>query len=224
VSRRPRAPLSLRALAREGSIAPELAIEAETQRLPDPVPDTVSQRIDPPVSSCEQSLLSDVAATPAFELAPLVDVLPATLVSSVFALRRVDLRFAPPVSQHTALPAAESRGVPVPQLAGSVSAQPAAALVRHVRPLDVETLDRPLLRGCLEHLFRASGAQAPGDLSLIGIYDRVPLGAIAGAATTPHGLELRLRGGAKARRGLLVVGRRRSTGALVTAEVGTDDH
>ena len=53
----------------------------------------------------------------------------------------------------------------------------------------------------------------------MGVYDRVPVGAIAGAAATAHGLELYLRPGVGAGRGLLVVGRRRSSGTLVTAEV-----
>jgi hypothetical protein len=55
--------------------------------------------------------------------------------------------------------------------------------------------------------------------TLVGVYDRVPIGAIAGAATTPRGLQLRLQPGARATPGLLVVGRRRSSGALVTVEV-----
>jgi len=64
------------------------------------------------------------------------------------------------------------------------------------------------------------GADA-NDLALVGIYDRVPVGAIAGASATPGGLELRLTAGTRARRGHLVVGRRRSSGALVTAEVSS---
>ena len=92
-------------------------------------------------------------------------------------------------------------------------------LTRRVRPLVLEQIDRALFRECLEQLYRASGAATPDDLALVGIYDRVPVGAIVGAAATQHGMELHLRAGAKARAGLLVVGRRRASGALVTAEV-----
>jgi hypothetical protein len=85
--------------------------------------------------------------------------------------------------------------------------------------LPLERIERPLLRECLEALYRASGGADANDLALVGVYDRVPVGAIASASATPAGLELRLTAGTRARRGHLVVGRRRSSGALVTAEV-----
>jgi hypothetical protein len=222
MSRRPRAPLSLRVLGRDPSISAELLVDGgETQRLPDPEPEIETVRLDPPVLTAADSLVGDIAPTPSFELAPLVDVVPATLVGTVFALRRVDMRFAPPSSQQVPLFSAESRAVPIPRVERSQKTQPAAALVRRVSPMQIETIDRALLRECLEELYRASNAPSPGDLSLVGVYDRVPVGAIAGATSTPSGLELHLRAGGGARRGLLVVGRRRSTGALVTAEVAT---
>jgi hypothetical protein len=84
-----------------------------------------------------------------------------------------------------------------------------------------EQVGRPVLRECLEALYRASGVSDANDLALVGVYDRVPIGAISGASSTPNGLELRLSPGGGGARGLLVVGRRRSSGALVTAEVAT---
>ncbi len=56
----------------------------------------------------------------------------------------------------------------------SLAAQPAAAVVRRVFPLQLEQIERPLLRECLEALYRASGAADANDLSLVGVYDRVP--------------------------------------------------
>jgi hypothetical protein len=220
MSRRPRAPISLRILGRDPTCSTELLVDAgETHVLPAPEPATDPVRLDPPLATAADSLVGDIAPTPSFPLAPVVDVVPAALVGSVFALRRVELRFPALVSQPVPLFSAESRAVPIPAVEPSRRSQPTAALVRRVSPMPLESIDRALLRECLEELYRASNAPAPGDLTLVGVYDRVPVGAIAGAASTPTGLELRLRAGGGAKRGLLVVGRRRSTGVLVTAEV-----
>jgi hypothetical protein len=220
VSRRPRAPLPLRALAREPSVSPALAVDpGETQRLPDPEPPTWPVALAPSLAGSLHPLVSDLPPARSLALAPVVDVMPATLAGAVFALRRVELRFPLAKTEQTPRFAAESRGVPIPLLQPTRRAEPAAVLTRRARPMVLEQIDRAVLRECLEELFRASGAPTPDDLALVGVYDRVPVGAIAGAAATRNGLELHLRPGVGARRGLLVVGRRRSSGALVTAEV-----
>jgi hypothetical protein len=220
MSRRPRAPLSLRLLGREESMRTPLEIDAgETTRLADPLPETGNVTLAPALESSLLALVPDIPRTPQFPLAPPVDVVPASLVSATFALRRVELRFPPPKAEKAELFGSETRSVPIPSLAPSLSARPAAALVRRVSPMPLERIERPLLRECLEALYRASGAADANDLALVGVYDRVPVGAIAGASATPAGLELRLTAGTRARRGHLVVGRRRSSGALVTAEV-----
>jgi hypothetical protein len=223
MSRRPRAPLQLRVLGREPSIEPDLRIDAgETTRLLDPVPAVRPVALAPGLVGVSHALVPDVAPSPEIELAPVVDTLPATLVGAVFALRTVDLRFRLPVTEQAPRFVAESRGVATLRLPPSERSQPEAALIRRAAPMVLEEIGRPLLRTCLEALFRASGAPTADDLSLVGVYDRVPVGAIAGATATPRGLELRLRPGKGVRSGLLVVGRRRSTGALVTAEVTRD--
>jgi hypothetical protein len=223
MSRRPRAPLSLRLLAREESARTTLEIDpGETTRLADPRPETGGVALAPALESELHTLVPDIPPTPELPLAPPVDVVPASLVSETFALRRVELRFPPPKAERTRLFAVESRAIPILSLPPSVPAQPAAALVRRVTPLALERIEKPVLRECLEALYRASGAGDANDLALVGVYDRVPIGAIAGAAATPHGLELRLLAGSRARRGLLVVGRRRASGTLVTAEVATE--
>jgi hypothetical protein len=220
MSRRPRAPLSLRLLGREQSAVAALEIDAgETTRLADPEPASHGVGLAPDLESSLHALVPDVPPTPELVLAPPVDVVPASLVGATFALRRVELRFAPPKAEQVELFTAETRAVAIPVLPSSVAAQPAAALVRRVWPLPLEQIQRPLLRECLEALYRASGTADANDLALVGVYERVPVGAIAGASATPSGLELRLRAGTRARRGHLVVGRRRASGALVTAEV-----
>lgn len=220
MSRRPRAPLALRAWANEPSSRPDITIDpGETIRLVDPPPESELVTLPPGLVGEAHTLVPDVPPTPSFALAPAIDVVPASLVSATFALRRTELRFPFPSIEQTGLFTAESRAVPIPESPTSLPAQPAAAIVRHVSPMPLEQIGRPLLHECLEALYRASGAADVNDLALVGVYDRVPIGAISGAASTPNGLELRLRPGGGASRGLLVVGRRRASGALVTAEV-----
>jgi hypothetical protein len=212
----------LRALAHEASIQAPFEIDSgETIRLVDRSPESEGAALAPRLVGEAHTLVPDVPPTPSFALAPAIDVVPASLVSATFALRRTELLFAPPDVERTDLFAAESRRVPIPESPTSLPAQPAAALVRHVSPMQLEKVGRPVLRECLEALYRASGVSDANDLALVGVYDRVPIGAISGASSSPNGLELRLSPGAGACRGLLVVGRRRSSGALVTAEVET---
>jgi hypothetical protein len=223
VSRRPRAPVSLRVLGREESIRRELEIDpGETLRLPDAAPTSGEVTLAPALAGESHELVPDVPPTPSFALAPTLDVVPASLLGATFALRRTELRFAPPRSERTELFEARSAAVAIPEIGPSLPAKPAAALLRKVVPLPIDQVERPVLRECLEALYRASGAADANDLALVGVYDRVPIGAIAGAAARPNGLELRLQAGVRARRGLLVVGRRRTSGALVTAEVPTE--
>jgi hypothetical protein len=222
VSRRPRLPLALRALAHEPSVQPDFEIApGESIRLVDASPETTLTALAPELRGRAHALVPDIPPTPSFALAPAVDVVPASLVSATFALRRTQLRFSAPSIQRTALFTAESRAVPIPESPTSLPAQPGAALVRRVSPMPLEQVGRLVLRECLEALYHASGASDVNDLALVGVYDRVPIGAISGATSTPHGLELRLLPGGGACRGLLVVGRRRASGALVTAEVET---
>jgi hypothetical protein len=222
MSRRPRLPLALRALAHEPSIRPDFELgSGKSIRLVDASPESADIALAPALVGQAHALVPDIPPTSSFTLAPAVDVVPASLVSATFALRRTQLRFSAPGIERTDLFTAESRAVPIPESPTSLPAQPAAALVRHVSPMPLERVGRLVLHECLEALYHASGASDVNDLALVGVYDRVPIGAISGASSTPNGLELRLRPGGGACRGLLVVGRRRASGALVTAEVET---
>ena len=65
MSRRPRAPLSLRLLAREESTRTALEIDAgETTRLADPVPETGTVTLAPPLESSLHALVPDIPPTP----------------------------------------------------------------------------------------------------------------------------------------------------------------
>ena len=223
MSRRPRAPLSLRLLGARAELEPA----ARARRGGDDAPagsrardGRARARRPRSRARCTRSCRTS-PPTPALALAPPVDVVPASLVGETFALRRVELRFPPPRTERCALSARRSRAPSRCSSApSSVAAQPAAALVR--RDLRRCRSSRSSARSCASASRRSTGPRAPAhadDLALVGVYDRVPIGAIAGASATPSGLELRLRAGTRARRGLLVVGRRRASGALVTAEV-----
>jgi hypothetical protein len=76
-----------------------------------------------------------------------------------------------------------------------------------------------MLREHLLALFRASRCSSPAELQLVGIYDRVPGGAIGSVAVDGEELVLRLVRGRRARPTRLVVGRVRVTEQLVTVEI-----
>jgi hypothetical protein len=162
--------------------------------------------------------IDDAPPTRAVPPAPPVDVLPEALLHATFALRRAETRLAPAVSHAAPLLAVDAKATTLPVVGRSRRARPGALLSRRVAPTPLTELDRELLRTCVEQLFRAAGGPAD-DLALAGIYERVPVGAIGGASAQPGGMELHLRPGARARAGVLVVGRRRSSGEIVTAEV-----
>jgi hypothetical protein len=99
---------------------------------------------------------------------------------------------------------------------------PPAAFSRAAAPLAPADLAPDVLRRCLEALFRSSGASSTSDLRLVGIYPRVPVGAIRGVSLGERGaVDLRLEPGPAAP-GMLVVGRRVSSGQLATCEVSSD--
>jgi hypothetical protein len=223
---RPRAPLALRALGSAPTVLVALVDAAgESERLADPRPETHLLEPPPAAATSLRPEIDDVPPTIAVRPAPPVDVVPSRLLGATFALRRAETRLRPAVTQAAPLLEVVAKAVPLPELGRSWRARPAALLARRAEPTPLTELDRELLRTCVEQLYRAAGG-AVEDLALAGIYERVPIGAIAGASARPGGMELHLRPGARARAGVLVVGRRRSSGELVTAEVptGTGSH
>ena len=75
------------------------------------------------------------------------------------------------------------------------------------------------LRSHLLALFKASRLGSPAALELVGIYDRVPGGAIGSVAVDAGSLVIRLVPGRRARPTTLVVGRVKASQALVTVEI-----
>lgn len=105
----------------------------------------------------------------------------------------------------------------VPPAVRKGSLEPVSSI--RLEPIDASTLSQERLRSLLTRLWRASGAASPGELQLVGIYPRVPGGAIGSIAQAPDGaIVLRVAPRAKARPALLAVGRRRADGALVPVE------
>jgi hypothetical protein len=68
-------------------------------------------------------------------------------------------------------------------------------------------------------LYRQSGLSSPAELALIGIFERIPGGAVRAVSPHARGVVLRVDWRARAHPATLVVGKRRRDGALLTAEV-----
>jgi hypothetical protein len=68
-------------------------------------------------------------------------------------------------------------------------------------------------------LYRQSGLSSPAGLALLGIFQRIPGGAVHAVTPHPNGVVLRVDWRAKPRPATLVVGKRRRDGALLTVEV-----
>jgi hypothetical protein len=236
MSRRPRAPLGLRPLANTPSTAVQVELDApRTRTLPAPPVQTREARLAPGLRSLPFALAPELPTTTLalddgsvriveLDVRPAVDTAPESLRTEVFALRTASTelpRVAP--STRTTLLQVEARAVwPL----GAPAVQrglPPAASSRVAAPRPPAELAPDVLRRCLEALFRSSGASSTADLRLVGIYPRVPVGAIGGVSLGENGtVNLRLRETGPAARGMLVVGRRVSTGDLATAEVADD--
>ncbi len=237
MSRRPRAPLGLRQLASQTPTASvDVAPEApRTRRLPAPPVETREPVLAPAVQSAPFPLAPAVPTTllplddgsvsiVEVDLRPAVDTAPESLRTQVFALRieQTELPAVRPTQRLTLLEAETRHVGPLPK-AVSERAMLDPAETRAAAPLPPATLAPDVLRRCLEALYRSSGASSTADLRLVGIYPRVPVGAIRGVSLGEDGaVILRLRGTGPAAPGMLVVGRRVSSGELATCEVGED--
>jgi hypothetical protein len=87
------------------------------------------------------------------------------------------------------------------------------------RPTPPGAVSQATLREHLLALFRASRCSSPSELQLVGIYDRVPGGAIGSVAVDGEELAIRLAPGRRTHPTRLVVGRVRATEQLVTVEI-----
>jgi hypothetical protein len=214
VTRRPRAPLALRAHASEptrgGLVVPPSAV---TLALPAPPLAARRLELEPPVATRAAGAGDGRVDLRALDVRPAVDVAPESLRTQVFALRLE--RCGPALLRGTR----RARLLAAPSSRRATPAQALHARLEATRP---ERLEGSVLRGCLTALLERSAAPDPSDLSLVGIYERAPTGAIAAVALVEGAVQVRLAPGRRPRPGLLVVGRRRSTGEVVTVEVPPD--
>jgi hypothetical protein len=198
----------------------DLAFPVDVRAVAPPVPELVAEPLAPDVPVRE--LFDDgehvVVVEP--DIWETVDVVPVALVEPAFTVRapsvrlaRAELRAMPLLDTTVEAPAAAIASPPV------LPARPAALEVMRRRPTPPGAVSQAVLREHLLALFRASRCGSPSELQLVGIYDRVPGGAIGSVAVDGPDLVLRLVPGRRGRPTRLVVGRVRRTEQLVTVEI-----
>jgi hypothetical protein len=200
--------------------AAELGFDVPLRPVEPPLPEVVTDELEPAVAV--QELFDDgehvVVREP--DIWETVDVVPVALAEAPFAIRapsvridRATVRTMPLLEVTCAAPAAQLEPPPIEQ------ARPAAVDVMRRRPTPPGVVSQAMLREHLLALFRASRCSSPSELQLVGIYDRVPGGAVGSVAVDGDDLLLRLSPGRRTRPARLVVGRVRATEQLVTVEI-----
>ncbi len=149
-----------------------------------------------------------------------VDVVPVALADAPFAIRspsvrldRAELRAMPLLDAAEVAP--EARIEPPPIRSG----RPASLELMRRRPTPPGAVSTDQLRSYLLALFKASRCASPAALELVGIYDRVPGGAIGSVAVDAGSLVIRLAPGRRGRPTTLIVGRVKASQQLVTVEI-----
>lgn len=149
-----------------------------------------------------------------------VDVVPVALADAPFAIRspsvrldRAELRSMPLLTTTEASPEARI------ELPAITTARPAALELMRRQPTPPGAVSQDQLRTYLVALFKASRLASPAALELVGIYDRVPGGAIGSVAVDAGSLVIRLVPGRRARPTTLIVGRVKASQQLVTVEI-----
>jgi len=201
-------------------VEPELGFEVGVRPVEPPAPAVVAAAIAPAVAVCELFDDGDEVAVLEPDIWEAVDVIPLALAEPSFAVRapsvridRAQVRTMPLLETTCAAPAAELELPPI------LSARPPAIAVMRRRPTPPGAVSQAMLRDHLLALFRASGCSSPSELQLVGIYERVPGGAIGSVAVDDHDLLIRLVPGRRSRPTRLIVGRVRATDQLVTVEI-----
>jgi hypothetical protein len=149
-----------------------------------------------------------------------VDVVPVALADAPFVIRspsvridRAELRAMPLLDAVVEAPVAR---IEPPKIVRGRPTSLELMRRRATPPADVSKAD---LRTYLMALFKASRCASPSDLTLVGIYDRVPGGAIASVAVDAESLVIRLSQGRRGRPTTLIVGRVKASQQLVTVEI-----
>lgn len=202
-------------------VVPALEVAAEVREVEPPPVTGVAVPLAPEVTVAE---LFDDGAVPVVvepDIWETVDVLPVALVETAFTIRSPSLRIAPAQlrSMETlgdvAIAAPDARIAEPPVR----KARPAAVELLRRRPTPPAAFPPAQLREHLVALFRSSRCSAPSDLTLVGIYEKVPGGAIGSVAVDGDTLVVRLVSGRRTRPATLVVGRVKATQELVTIEI-----
>lgn len=149
-----------------------------------------------------------------------VDVVPVALADAPFVIRSPSVRIDR--AQLRAMPLLDATEVAPEARIELPAIQPARPAVlelmrRQATPPGAVSKDQ--LRTYLLALFKASRLASPAALELVGIYDRVPGGAIGSVAVDGGALVIRLVPGRRARPTTLIVGRVKASQALVTVEI-----
>jgi hypothetical protein len=149
-----------------------------------------------------------------------VDVVPLRLVASLVAVRAPTMRIRTPAERTLDALTVDAIARDVVLTAPTArAARPAPIELCHRRATPAATVDQTWLREALLRLYRASRLTSPGDLELVGIYERVPGGAIASIALDDEGIVLRVHPNLRARPATLLVGRPRGSSELFPVEV-----
>jgi hypothetical protein len=195
-------------------------------------PDDPTVRIDPPpVRVGASDLAVEVACrrgdAPAGQVIVVepdlwagVDVVPVRLAESMFAIRAPSLRLGPAAVRAMPLLDAEVRSPPA-RIAEPAQRPAAPPLLEYLerRSTALATIPQDVLREWLRRLFRASRLSSPAELEVVGVYERVPGGAIVSIAETDAGMAIRVNPRIRPTAATLVVGRARGSSTLIPVEI-----
>ena len=149
-----------------------------------------------------------------------VDVVPVRLAESMFAIRSPRLVLGPAVVRSMPLLQADAT-TPVARIAEPDVRPAAPALLEYVHRAGtpLSSIPQDVLRDWLRRLFRTSRLASPGELEVVGVYERVPGGAIVSIAESEGGLAIRVNPRVRPTPATLVVGRARGSTALIPVEI-----
>ena len=198
----------------------DLWFTVDLQTVEEPPVTGVATDLEPPVTVCEPFDDGDTCVVLEPDIWETVDVVPVALADAPFVIRSPSVR----------IDRAERRTMP---LLDATCEAPAVRIepprVVRTRPPALQLMRRAStppgavsevqLRSYLLALFKASRCTSPTALELVGIYHRVPGGAIESVAVDAGSLLIRLDPGRRGRPTTLVVGRVRASQHLVTVEI-----
>jgi hypothetical protein len=198
----------------------DLAFAVGLRTVEPPAVGNVSTVLEPPVTVHELFDDGDEVVVLEPDIWEAVDVVPVALADAPFAIRspsvrleQARLRSMPLLDAVVDAPVTRIEPPPIG------SGRPASLELMRRRATPPAEVSKADLRSHLLALFKASRCASPSDLALVGIYHRVPGGAIGSVAVDAESLVIRLVPGRRARPSTLVVGRVKVSQQLVTVEI-----